>query len=442
MAEYLLDEMDYPRTLDWLFDLETMGIKLGLSNITELLHRLGDPQESFRSVHVAGTNGKGSVSAMLASILKEQGYRTGLYTSPHLVDFRERIQVDGSYISQDRLCRLAEEVRGHVEDMRLISQESHPTFFEVTTALAFLYYAEQAVEEAVVEVGMGGRLDATNVIHPDCTVITRIALEHTKYLGDTLGKIAYEKAGIIKQGVPVVTTEVEGEAFEAIRSFASRSKAPMILVRPDFDFRPVSCSLEGTRVFLPAMGREIFLPLIGAYQAANLGMAYAVVRQLRDQGLAISDRSIEDGLRKVKWPGRLEIVGRDPLVIFDATHTPQGAEAVSKDLRDLVKGRIILIMGVLDDKDLEGIARPFAAISDLAIATEPLTRRAIASGRVQESLSRFMGKVERCDSVIEALRRGLFLAHQDDTILVTGSFYTIGEAKAWWDANERRPGHP
>jgi dihydrofolate synthase/folylpolyglutamate synthase len=437
-SDYWLDIMENQSTLEWLYGLETMGIKLGLSNITELLHRLGDPQQSFRAVHVAGTNGKGSVSAMLASVLQEQGYRTGLYTSPHLVDFTERIQVDGVRISMHDLSHLAEEVRGHVEDMYLVNRDSHPTFFEVATALAFLHYAEEGVQEAVVEVGMGGRLDATNVIDPDCSVITRIALEHTKYLGDTLAKIAWEKAGIIKPGVPVVTAEVEGEAFEAIEEVAMERGAPLFSVSPGTDYRIVDCSLDGTWVYLPGMGGQVKLPLIGAYQAANVGIAYAAVSQLRSKGVEVSDSAFRSGIGKVRWPGRLEIVGRHPTVIFDATHTPQGAEAVSNDLRDLIQGRIILILGILDDKDLEGIARPFAAIADRAIATQPLTPRAIPAGKVQEALSKFMGRVESCPSVVEAVRRGISIAGPEDTVLVTGSIYTLGEAKAWWDANEGR----
>jgi len=434
--------MEYQSTLEWLFGLETMGIKLGLGNITELLRRLGDPQTSFRSVHVAGTNGKGSVSAMLASILKEQGYRTGLYTSPHLVDFRERIQVDGVMIPSGDLVRLAEEVRGQVEDMSLVNRDSHPTFFEVATALAFLHFAEKDVQQAVVEVGMGGRLDATNVINPDCSVITRIAMEHAKYLGDTLAKIAFEKAGIIKPGIPVVTAEVQGEAFETIRDIAKLANAPLVTVSPGADYQVLDCSLEGTNVYLPAMNCQVRLSLIGAYQASNLGIAYKVVQQLRAKGTEISDPAFRSGIEKVRWPGRLEVVGREPRVIFDATHTPQGAEVVSKDLNHLVKGRIVLIIGVLDDKDLEGIVQPFAFISDVAIATQPLTKRAIPAGKVQEALSRYMQKVEVRTSVIEAVRSGISIAGPEDTVLVTGSIYTIGEAKAWWDANEGRKKDP
>jgi dihydrofolate synthase/folylpolyglutamate synthase len=428
--------MEYQDTLDWLYGLEVMGIKLGLSNITELLSRLGDPQEEFRSVHVAGTNGKGSVCAMISSVLRAQGHSTGLYTSPHMVDFRERVQLDGTPISKKQLCRLVLEVRGHVEDMCLVRPEQCPTFFEVATALAFLHFAEMGAEMAVVEVGMGGRLDATNVVTPECTVITRIGLEHTQYLGESLGMIATEKAGIIKEGVPVVTAEEGSEALKVIRSRASELHAPLKLVREGVDFRLVSSDLEGTKVRLCHMGSEVNLPLLGTYQASNAATAYAVVEALRHRGMAVSDESVRTGLGMVRWPGRLELVRRSPNLIFDATHTPQGAETVAQDLRRLVPGRIILVMGVLHDKDLQGVVEPFARIAVKGFATAPLTQRAFSAEQVRLALSKHLSDVETRPSVVEGVCAALKMARPEDTVLVTGSIYTVGEAKAWWNANE------
>ena len=428
--------MEYQDTLDWLYGLEVMGIKLGLSNITELLSRLGDPQEEFRSVHVAGTNGKGSVCAIISSILRAQGYRTGLYTSPHMVDFRERVQLDGTPIPKKQLCRLALEVRGQVQDICLVHPEQCPTFFEVTTALAFLHFAEMGAEMAVVEVGMGGRLDATNVILPECSVITRIGLEHTQYLGESLGAIASEKAGIIKEGIPVVVAEDGPEALEVIRSRASQLHAPFKLVREGVDFRLVSSTLEGTKVRLCHMGSEVTLPLLGTYQASNAATAYAAVEALRRKGMALSDESVRTGMGMVHWPGRLDLVRRSPNLILDATHTPQGAETVAQDLRRLVPGRIILVMGVLKDKDLEGVVGPFARIAVKGFATAPLTARAFTAEQVRLALSKHLSEVEARPSVVEGLCAALEMAGPGDTVLVTGSVYTVGEAKAWWDANE------
>ena len=430
--------MDYQDTLGWLFGLETMGIKLGLQNITELLHRMGDPQEQFRSVHVAGSNGKGSVSAMTESILRHQGYRAGLYTSPHLVDFRERIQINGVVIPEETLCRLVEELRGHVEDMNLVSKESHPTFFEVTTALAFSHFAESGVEVAAVEVGMGGRLDATNVISPDCTIITRISLEHTKYLGNNLVQIAGEKAGIIKSGVSVITAESsESEAFSVIAEAAKEKGCPVRVVGQDIQWRLIGSSLQGTLMSIGDIG-EVRLPLLGSFQGANAAMAYGAARELNRRGLEIEDDAIARGLSNVRWPGRLEIVGTMPHVVFDVSHTPDGAKAVAEDLDRLFSQKVVLILGVLDDKDLDGIAGHFGRISKCAIATAPATPRAYPAERVAESLRGHVPKVVVELSVVEALRKGLAKASVDDVLLVTGSLYTVGEAKAWWDLREAR----
>jgi len=436
VAEHHPERMEYSQVLDWLLDLETMGIKLGLNNITELLHRIGDPQESFQSVHVAGTNGKGSVSAMIASIMKEEGYITALYTSPHMIDFRERIQVQGELISQIALSKLAEEVKGHVEDMSLAHNESCPTFFEVTTALAFLYFAEKGVEQAVVEVGMGGRLDATNVIQPECSVITRIGLEHTKYLGDTLADIAGEKAGIIKKGIPVVTAELEAEALNVIQCVSRERGSPLVLVREGIDYTVESSTMDGTEVRLLGWGYKVHVPLIGSYQASNVGLAFAVVQALRKKGIEIGEGAINRGFANVKWPGRFEVVKRNPFMIFDATHTPQGAEIISRDLSRLFKGKIILVLGVLDDKDLDGIVKPFVSIADRSIATAPLSKRAFTPLDLEQVLIKYSRRVEREDSVVEAIRKALSYASKEDVIMVTGSIYTIGEAKAWWDSHE------
>lgn len=428
--------MDYQQALDWLLDLEVMGIKLGLSNTEELLSRLDNPQRQFKSVLVAGTNGKGSVSAMIASILRVQGYHTGLYTSPHMVDFCERIQVDGTSISRKQLGRLAQEIKGHVEDMCRAKPEACPTFFEVTTALAFLHFAELGAEMAVVEVGMGGRLDATNVLAPECSVITRIGLEHTRYLGDTIEKIAYEKAGIIKPGIPVITAERNPGALEVIQSRATELGSPLRIVAEGVDFKLLESSLEGTRLMLLRNGMQVALPLIGSYQASNACLAFEAAERLRSKGTMISDEAVRKGLETVDWPGRMELVRRRPDVIFDATHTPQGAEVVAADMRRLAKGRKILVMGVLDDKDLDGVVAPFARISDVGIAVAPLTQRSFPSHRVAEAMSLYLQNVIEAGSVVSGLCQALELAGPGDTIILTGSIYTLGEAKAWWDAHE------
>jgi dihydrofolate synthase/folylpolyglutamate synthase len=429
--------MDCREALDWLDGLEIMGIKLGLSNITELLRRLGDPQDEFKSIHVAGTNGKGSVCAMAESVFREQGYRTGLYTSPHLVSFNERIRVDGSDITDGELARLAKEVRGHVEDMALTSKEGHVTFFEAATAMAFAHFADRGVELAAIEVGMGGRLDATNVIAPLCTVVTRISLEHTAYLGKTVREIAAEKAGIVKPGVPVITAECDEEALGVIEAKARDCGCQLRMVGRDLRWRLLDESIERTRIAIDGLG-EVDLPLLGSFQGENAAMAFGAVSAIREAGFEVSDEAIIRGLQTVCWPGRLEIVGRTPFVVFDVSHTPAGAEVVAHDVRRLFGGDVILVLGVLSDKDLDGIAMRFGAVAREAIATSPDTPRALDAGAVATALDRYVAKVSEAPTVSEAIRIALGRAGPSDVILVTGSLYTVGEAMAWWRSHEGR----
>ena len=429
--------MEYEETLRWLYEQETMGIKFGLANTTELLSRLGDPHLRFRSLHIAGTNGKGSVSAMAASVLREAGYRTGLYTSPHLVDFRERIQVDGQPIGQRAMLRLAEEVRGIAEDMRASSEAKRLTFFELTTAMAFAHFADQGVEEAVVEVGMGGRLDATNVLSPDCAVIATIALEHTRYLGPTIAAIAGEKAGIIKPGVPVVTIDQTDEALDVIRARAAELAAPLKVVGRDVGYQLIGSSLDGTEVFVEELGAAVRVPLLGSYQAANCALACGALVELMHRGLYIPEEAVPRGLSRVQWPGRLEIVAEAPRLIFDVSHTPSGARAVAGEVERLVGGKVLLVLGVLEDKDLEGIAAAFGPIARRAVAAAPRTPRARPAAEVAAALAPYC-PAEAADDVGGAIERALALAGPEDTVLVTGSLYTIGEAKRWLDGKTGR----
>lgn len=426
--------MDQKDALSWLYGRETMGIKLGLGNITRLLGKMGDPHLRFRSVHVAGSNGKGSVSAMTASVLQEAGYTTGLYTSPHLVDFRERMRVNGKEVPEHELLRLVEEVRGIAESTT--SPEERLTFFELTTGIAFAYFADSGVEEAVVEVGMGGRLDATNVITPDCCAITLIGLEHTRYLGSTLGAIAGEKAGIIKPGVPVVTIDQEEEVMGVFRRTAAERSAPLKVVGRDVSFETVSSTLDGTVVHVDEIDATVRVPLIGRYQASNCAVACGVIVELMKRGTYVPDEAIVNGLAKVRWPGRMEVVSRTPSIMFDVTHTPDGAREVASEIRRLIGDHIILVMGVLDDKDIAGIAAQFGPLARVAVATAPVTPRAFPSGVVAGALRRYCPTVEERPRVADALDRALELASPEDTILVTGSLYTIGEAYRWLDGRK------
>ncbi len=428
--------MKYSEALDWLFGLEHMGVKLGLDNVRELLGRMGDPQEEFRSVHVAGTNGKGSVCAMLASILREQGYRTGLYTSPHIIDFKERILCGREMISEGELARLAMEVKGQWDEMARTTGQM-PTFFEATTAIAFLHFADKSVEEAVIEVGMGGRLDATNVIKPDCCVITGISLEHTQYLGNTLGSIAEEKAGIIKPGVPVVTAAEQVEVLDVIRKVASSKGARVCIVGKDIEYHLISSTLEGTVVEIGDLPAPVKLPLLGGYQAVNAAMAYAAALELDKRNIRVEERAMVAGLQNAHWGGRLELLQTEPKIILDASHTPDGARKVALEVERLFGRNLTLVIGVLNDKDLDGVVGPFAGIAARAIATAPATERAYAANEVARVLDRYLKTVEIEPNIPHAINRAREICGVSGAILITGSIYTIGEAKAWLDSHER-----
>lgn len=407
----------YLESLDWLYGLQKHGIKLGLRNIRELLSALGDPQKSFRSVHVAGTDGKGSVSAITASILRESGIRTGLYTSPHLVRFNERICVDGVQISDEELAGYVSKVRPKVEEMA--SQDVMCTFFEVTTAIAFMHFRDKGAEYAVIEVGMGGRYDATNVIIPDVSVITNISLEHTEYLGDTIGKIAAEKAGIIKEGVPVVTLSI-GPALDVVEARAAEAGSDLTVVKaPEI----VSMSPIGTEFVYG--GERYTVGLAGKHQAINAATAVETVRLLGDER---TEKAIVSGLRNVSWPARLQKLPGQPIVL-DVTHTEAGARDLADDI-SRIYGKVTLVIGVLTDKDLRGIAKSLAPVVNRAVVASPDSERAMPLDTEMARISEYMQNAEAAPTVGEAVRRALEI-RGDDTVLITGSHFTIGEAIRW-----------
>ncbi|MFA5312007.1 MAG: folylpolyglutamate synthase/dihydrofolate synthase family protein [Methanomassiliicoccales archaeon] len=429
--------MQYGEALDWLFSLENMGIKLGLDRMRDLMAALGNPERSFRSVHVAGTNGKGSVCAMLASIFQEAGLVTGLYTSPHLVDFEERIQVHGGMVQREEVAALAAEIK-QIMDSPDFPEGRRLTFFEITTAIAFLHFKRKGVQMAVVEVGMGGRLDATNVIEPVCTVITRISLEHTQFLGDTVAKIAFEKAGIIKENVTVITAETDESALRVIDAVARDHASPMLVAGRDIDFKVISRGWDGVLVSLGSIDETVKLPLVGAFQASNAAMACECALEVSGRGIRVKEKDIAAGLSTVRWPGRVEVVSEGPKIVFDVSHTPDGAKVVADELRELHDGRWVLVLGVLDDKDLDGIARVFGSISSKAIAASPKTKRAFPAETVAKALERHCDAVSVASDVGAAIDEAIKRCGPDEAILVTGSLYMIGEAKEWLEQRRRR----
>lgn len=397
--------------------------RLGLERITELTHLLGNPQDELRFVHVAGTNGKGSVCAMLAAILTAAGYRTGMYTSPHLVRVNERMKVNGIDISDGDLVSLAEKVKPAADVMK-----DHPTEFEIITAMAFLYFKEQRCDVVVLEVGLGGRLDATNIIQPpDVAVICNIGLEHTEILGDTLEKIAVEKAGIIKPGCSAVLYE-QGKAVEGV--VAEKCRSCGVPLRITDGKRETLISADLTGQMLSYREREsLRLSLLGSYQYHNAAVALDTVDVLIQKGYTIPDASIAAGFEQVRWPGRFEVLRRHPLVIADGAHNPNGVEELVRCIRQYLPGKkLTFVMGVMADKDYRTMLRSVVPLADRFIVVTPQNYRALISTSLKKEIERICQKpVIDAGSVQSGLSSALRLCGEREAICIFGSLYQIGE---------------
>lgn len=416
--------MTYAELIGELFPRLSGGIRWGLERTEHLLGAVGDPQRAFRSLHVGGTNGKGSVSATLASVLRAAGHRVGLYTSPHLCSFRERIQVDGAPISEAALLAAAARLWPVIE-------REGASFFEATTALAFLCFAEAGIETAVVEVGLGGRLDSTNVIDPELVVLTNVAIDHVDYLGGTLEAIAAEKAGIIKSGVPVVTGERAAATLDIFRHQAAAVGAPLFRL-DEASVSGIEISLAGTRFRLDSetWGElELQTPLIGAHQAWNTALAVSALELLSAESRPGLE-ALDHGIAGVRWPGRLQrerIEGQE--WIFDVAHNPAGVAALLGALEELPLARpLVAVAGILSDKDWVGMLSPLAERMDALILTVPPTAPA---GRVWDPERALRALPPRRARVIRdfpGALEGARVAARGGTILVTGSFHTVGDA--------------
>jgi len=435
---FLPPKMAYSDLVAWMFNLERFGIKLGLENITEFLERIGNPHRSLRSVHVTGTNGKGSVCAFTTEILRKHGLKAGLYTSPHLVDFRERIRINGKDISERDVVRIGGELRGAMEEMASESPEKQLTFFEFTTGLAFKYFSEKKVDLVVAEVGMGGRLDATNVLAPCVEAITRIGLEHTNYLGKTIPEIAREKAGIIKSGTSVVTCERTEEALSVIRSACEKKGCLLKRIGADFEIGRVRSSLRGTEFDYDGgrKFRDLKTRLLGAYQAENAAAAIALAEELAKHDLFISDEEIRKGLASTKWPGRLDVVSRAPLLIFDGSHNPDGVQMTVRELEKLNVTPLTYVLACMDDKDARGIVRAIAPSAAKIVATQARNKRALPVDKLHEIVKEeFSGSSEALRTSEEALERALAQT-RGNGVCAIGSLYLVGEAMQWRESRQ------
>jgi dihydrofolate synthase/folylpolyglutamate synthase len=436
--------MTYEQAMQFWFGRINYEVKsprpsdLSLDRMRELLRILGNPQERYLIVHVAGSKGKGSTSAMLASILRQEGYETGLFTSPHLSKVEERIQVDGTPIAAEELTRLMEEIEQHA---RANGLEPALTFFEVATALGFLHFARREVDVAVVEVGLGGRFDSTNVCEPFVSIITSISFDHTQYLGNTLAQIAMEKAGIVKPGRPCLSGVQAPEARTVIEEICRQRGAPLKEIGRDFHYRHEPAVIGATedtpmRVTVTAQRTRPALQvgLIGEHQASNAALAVAAVEEIDAQGFPISDKAVAAGLAKVQWPARLEIMGRQPLVLLDCAHNVASAEALVQAIKSSLPpreagGRRTLIFAGSNDKDLAGMLRVLAPEFDrVALTRFSQSPRAVAP----EELVKLMpvdSYLALYGSALEAWQAVRGEAGAKDVICVAGSVFLAGQLR-------------
>jgi len=440
--------VNYQQAVEWLeklADPERYGFgaefarRVNLETTRALMAKLGDPERRLRAVHIAGTKGKGTVAAMIESVARAAGHSTGLFTSPHLISWRERIRLDGQQISEERVAELATRVRPPTEALESPERSVSPTFFEVCTAMAFLAFAEDGVDVSIVETGLGGRLDATNVLTPTVSVITTLGIDHSAILGDTLSQVAGEKAGIIKPGVAVVSAPQEPEAAEVVERTAASRSAPLHVAAP-FEaagevtpLRPEDVAPgEAPRLTQPARGSftgetvEVALPLLGQHQLVNASVAVRACELLAEAGVGISAQAVAGGLAGVSWRSRVELFEARPWLVLDCAHNRESARALMQALpRHLEFERLVVVLGLSHDKDAEAIAEELAA-ADHVILTRVDTPRAMATDELRERTERYWRSSEVMGTPRRALARAREIAAERDLICVTGSVYLAG----------------
>lgn len=416
-------------TLEYLYGLAGSGIKPGLGRIKALLNALGDPHKGYPTAVISGTNGKGSTSAAIAFILTEAGLTTGLYTSPHLVRFNERIRINGELVADDAVIELVAKVRSAAETL---PPKYSPTFFEFTTAMAFEYFRTSHVDFAVLEVGMGGRLDATNVTTPEVAVITSISVDHAEFLGEDPEDITAEKAGIIRKGSSVVSGVRQPGLAGLIESIAlSKGAGRVMSLGRDFDLTGggSASGLEfATRDGVVVDG--ITPALRGAHQVRNIACALAAVVQLRSRGFKIPDRAVRDGISKLRWPGRFDVISSSPTVVLDCAHNPDGAAVLKDALAGLDYSELILVIGMMRDKDIDAFLAELAPAASQIIFTAPLNERAADPALLKDRAVKYGITSETVVPVREACARAMELARPEDAVCITGSIFTVGEAMA------------
>jgi dihydrofolate synthase/folylpolyglutamate synthase len=401
----------------------------GLAQVERILEAIGNPHREIQALHIGGTNGKGSTAAMMASILQKEGYQVGLYTSPHLVRFTERIKVNGKEIEKEEVAALAGWMRERIEAARI---ESRFTFFDFTTAMAFLYFKQRMVDLAILEVGLGGRLDSTNVVDPLISIITNVAKDHEEQLGRSISKIAREKAGIVKKGRPLITAATQPQVLRLFSEVCREKESPYFKVGKEFRY----VQAEGTSFNYEGLQRKLWgvhLNLRGFHQIVNATTALGAMEVLEDLGYNVSTDAMVEGLKEVDWPGRLEMVYSLPQVILDGAHNPAGALVLKESLeKEFQYRRLILLVGMMKDKDIRSVLHLLAPLADHIILTRPHTDRAAPPIVLKKALGQNGRKAVIVEDLKEAIERGLSMTGEEDLLCLTGSLYTVGEARAYF----------
>ena len=430
--------MNYLEAMEYIDDLSKFSMKLGLSRTEKILELLGNPQKKLRCIHIAGTNGKGSTTAMISKILIEAGYKVGMYTSPFIEEFEERIQINNLNIPKDKLSEMITKVANTVEKVIELGYDN-PTQFEVITCAGLLYFYEQAVDFAVIEVGLGGRLDSTNLIVPILSVITSISYDHMSVLGDTLSEIAYEKAGIIKEATPVILYPQEEEAEKVIERVSLEKGSKLIKVPGNsaklLGVRDALLNDEVIRVQDIEMDTinnnyNVSLTLLGKHQILNCATVIYTMEELKRLGIEISDEAIEKGLSKVKWIGRMEILERRPLTIIDGAHNIDGIVKLKESLEEYLNYKdIVLILGILADKQVEAMIRVITPIAKRIICVTPHSDRGELAATLKSEVEKYNVNCEAIEDYKKAYEKAFSYCKEDDLLLISGSLYMIGDMR-------------
>jgi dihydrofolate synthase/folylpolyglutamate synthase len=426
--------LTYRQAVQYLFRRSAEGIKLGLDQIQALMERLDHPEQKFHSIHIAGTNGKGSTAAMLESILREAGYRTGLYTSPHLVDMRERILVRGKPLSKKAVTDRVQFLKPHAD-------AANASFFEILTALAFLHFADNNIDVAVLETGLGGRLDATNVVRPILTILTEIGMDHTNILGKNLRTIAGEKAGILKPGVQCISGAKKSAVKGTLSRMAEEKRAPIRFLKDEVRIKNIRLTEKGCWFDYRSDQSEynhLYLRLAGEHQIENGALALMAVDELRKIGWSIPEKAVRQGLARVAWKARLQILQRNPTLLIDSAHNPLGMDSLVRALTSIFKyDRLVLVFGVLKDKAYQAMSRKIVPLADEIVLTKPLSDRAL-DPEILSRLPVFNGKSVRViPDIPAAWNYAVSQARTNDLVCGCGSIFFVGEVLRVWGRKKK-----